>query len=210
MRRWILLAVVLAVATAAACSSSSSSSSSAASTTVANTPADPDPIPEIETVGGTLCEQPYALCNNAECVEDPEDPDVAICTCIREEGWSIGNTSCEDRAPLGNRLVSTFSTANAADLGVMTCPAGLPWANCYDAECEEDPDTGVIECACPITSSDSEWITFGGGCDKDTCSTTLWSAAPASSDPNSAVPSYVNALTDADIPFNPVVDCEDC
>ena len=71
-------------------------------------------VPQIEAAGGVLCDQPYALCNNAQCSLSPDDPDSVICRCSREDGWSIGAISCADRAPTGNRLISSFSPAAAS------------------------------------------------------------------------------------------------
>jgi hypothetical protein len=95
------------------------------------------------------------------------------------DGYSIGFTSCEERAPKGNTLVSTFSTQNATSSSRrMTCPDAETWANCLDMPCEVDPDdpTAAV-CQCQIEDS-GPFSTIGGDCDLATCSSVVWSAAP--------------------------------
>ena len=133
---------------------------------------------EVEIDGAWLCHQPYALCTTAACQPSPHDPATAICRCFVEEGYSIGYTSCDSRRPVGEALVSTFSTQNVtSQFGVMICPASARWANCLDAPCQRDPaNPGEAICPCPIVERGPS-MAFGGQCDLSTCSSVIWSAA---------------------------------
>jgi hypothetical protein len=139
--------------------------------------ASPD-VDALEVDGVWLCNQTYALCTTAPCVPSTTDPDIAVCDCVVLNGYSMGFKTCDERAPSGTRLVSTFSTDNVnAHFGVMTCPSGVPWANCLDMECEIDPtNPAQAHCYC-TTVKTGESKTFGGGCDTATCATTIWSGA---------------------------------
>jgi hypothetical protein len=98
---------------------------------------------------------------------------------VVENGPSIGNKSCAERAPSGTNLVSNFSTINVNNgFFNMTCPEDAPWANCLDVACEIDaynPAQAVCQC---VMVEKGPSLTFGGGCDESTCTSTIWSAAP--------------------------------
>jgi hypothetical protein len=128
--------------------------------------------------GTSLCKQPYALCSSAPCERPEPGATTTSCQCVVLDGYSIGFTSCEERAPKGNSLVSTFSTQNAtSDSYRMTCPDAEIWANCLDMPCELDPDdpTAAV-CQCQAEES-GPYVTIGGDCDQATCSSVVWSAA---------------------------------
>jgi hypothetical protein len=161
--------VPLVAAVASACGSTSSKR--AASGTGAARKA-------VEVEGAWLCDQRYALCTTAACQPSPTDPNVAVCRCYVLSGYSIGFRSCPERAPSGNRLVSTFSTQNVdPSFGAMTCPDEARWANCLDVTCQVDPaNPSQAVCNCPIVKSGPS-LTFGGGCQTGTCTSVIWSAA---------------------------------
>jgi hypothetical protein len=160
---------------AAACGSSSSSSStpvSASSTTTATHRA------ALKVGSAYICQQKYALCTNAPCRPDPHNSKVVICDCVVQDGYSVGLTSCPQRAPHGSTLYSTFSTALVTgDVRAMTCGAHVAWANCVDSICELDPnDAAKATCQCPLVKTGPSF-TLGGDCDTSTCGKTVWSGA---------------------------------
>jgi hypothetical protein len=136
------------------------------------------PASEVEVDGAWLCRQPYALCTTAPCQRSTSDATIATCPCVVLDGYSIGFTTCRERAPAGKTLVSTFSTQNVnSAFGVLTCPADVPWANCLDMPCQLDAlNPALANCQCPIVETGPSF-TFGGGCDTGTCSSVIWSAA---------------------------------
>jgi thiol-disulfide isomerase/thioredoxin len=155
-------------AIASACGSSSANRASP--TTVTNKDA-------LEVDGAWLCNQTFALCTTAPCVPSKTDPNISICRCVVQNGYSIGFKSCTERAQSGTKLVSEFSTVNVnPSFGIMSCPSGVPWANCLDVVCDIDPtDPAQALCQCKTVRT-GESLTFGGGCDTSTCTSTVWSA----------------------------------
>jgi hypothetical protein len=95
-----------------------------------------------------------------------------------QNGHSVGFKSCTERAQSGTKLFSNFSTVNVnPTFAVLTCPSGVPWANCLDQPCEIDPtNPAVVNCNC-LTVKTGESLTFGGACETSTCTSTVWSAA---------------------------------
>jgi hypothetical protein len=136
------------------------------------------PGTEVVIDGAWLCRQPYALCTTAPCERSTSDATIATCRCVVLDGYSIGFTTCSERAPAGKAVVSTFSTENVTSaFGALTCPEDIPWANCLDMPCELDPlDPALATCQCQMVESGPSF-TFGGGCDASTCSSVIWSAA---------------------------------
>ncbi|CAM4407380.1 Methylamine utilisation protein MauE [Mycobacterium basiliense] len=132
----------------------------------------------LEVDGAWLCDQTFALCTTAPCVPSATDPTISVCDCVVVNGYSIGFKTCPERAQSGTSVRSAFSTVNVnTEFGVLSCPSGVPWANCLDVECEIDPTNPArARCQC-ITVKTGESRTFGGGCDTDTCTSTIWSAA---------------------------------
>ncbi|MFF4729611.1 MauE/DoxX family redox-associated membrane protein [Streptomyces mirabilis] len=133
---------------------------------------------QVKFAGGWLCKQRYALCTKAACKPSPSDPNVLICRCVVEYGYSYGYKSCAERAPVDGRLVSTFSTQNTNHhTRTMTCTSRAQWANCLDVECEIDPrNPRHAVCRCKSVES-GDFFTFGGNCDTSTCTSVIWSAA---------------------------------
>jgi thiol-disulfide isomerase/thioredoxin len=152
-------------AAAAACDSGSKSSL-------------PSDVNAFQVDGAWICNQTFALCTTAPCVPSPTDPNISVCDCVVVNGHSLGFKSCSDRAQSGSKVRSNFSTVNInANFAVLSCPSGAPWANCLDVECEIDPhNPALAKCQC-VTVRTGPSITFGGGCDTATCTSTIWSAA---------------------------------
>ena len=144
--------------------------------TPATTPAAPN---ELEIDGAWLCNQTFALCTTAPCELAEDDPSIANCHCIVANAPAIGFKTCPERAQSGVKLSSNFSTVNVnSEFAVMTCPRDAPWANCLDVPCEIDPlNPAVATCQCQMVKTGPS-LTFGGGCDTATCTSTIWSAAP--------------------------------
>lgn len=133
---------------------------------------------ELEFDGAWLCRQPYALCTTAPCERSASDPTLAACRCVVLDGYSMGYTTCAERALSGRKLVSTFSTQNVTSaFGILSCPADAPWANCVDMPCEIDPlDPALATCQCQVVETGPSF-TFGGACNPETCSSVVWSGA---------------------------------
>lgn len=146
-------------------------------------PGTPSPCPagsetELSVDGAWLCRQPYALCTTAPCERSQSDPGLATCRCVVLDGYSMGYTTCQERALTGRKLVSTFSTQNVTSaFGVLSCPENVPWANCVDMPCEIDPlDPALATCQCQVVETGPSF-TFGGGCDASLCAAVIWSGA---------------------------------
>ena len=139
------------------------------------------PAGEVSIDGLWLCNQRYALCTTAPCEPLLADKNTANCACTVEDGYSIGYTSCSERAPSGDTLVSTFSTQNVtSDVRAMVCSEKNLWANCVDMPCEIDPDDSTkATCQCPVEES-GDFIIAGGDCDASTCASVIWSGASTS------------------------------
>jgi hypothetical protein len=133
---------------------------------------------ELALDGAWLCRQPYALCTTAPCERSASDQGMATCRCVVLDGYSMGYTTCPERALTGRKLVSTFSTQNVTSaFGVLTCAADIPWANCLDMPCELDAlDPALATCQCQMVETGPSF-TFGGGCEASSCTSTIWSAA---------------------------------
>ena len=138
----------------------------------------PSDVNAFEVDGVWICNQTFALCTTAPCVPSPTDPNVSVCDCVVVNGHSLGFKGCTERAQSGSKVRSNFSTVNInANFGVLSCPSGVAWANCLDVECEIDPiNPARAKCQC-LTVKTGQSVTFGGGCDTATCTSTIWSAA---------------------------------
>jgi hypothetical protein len=129
--------------------------------------------------GAWFCNQTFALCTTAPCELSQSDPSVANCHCVVVDSYAIGYKTCTERAQSGSALHSNFSTVNVnSEFAVLTCPESAPWANCLDVPCEIDAfNPAVATCQCQLVETGPS-LTFGGGCDTSTCTSTIWSAAP--------------------------------
>jgi hypothetical protein len=137
--------------------------------------------------GAWLCNQPFALCTTASCQPSTTDPNISVCRCVMQNGYSVGYKTCAERAQKGSSVRSDFSTINInSNFKVLSCPSGVPWANCVDVECEIDPtNPAVAICQC-VTVRTGKSFTFGGGCDPTNCASEIWSGASAESSLNTA------------------------
>lgn len=151
---------------------------SAAQATPEATPGGDDPN-AMEIDGAWFCNQIFALCTSAPCELSESDPSIANCHCIVVTSYSIGFKTCTERAQSGMNLTSDFSTVNVnSAFRAMSCPEDAPWANCLDMPCEIDSlNPAVATCQCEMVQTGPS-LTFGGGCDTSTCTSTIWSAAP--------------------------------
>lgn len=129
-----------------------------------------------------VCSQPYALCTTAPCKAVPGSTTQSVCSCIVQDGPSLGQTPCEKRKPVVNsqgklQLTSNFSFSNAATNKILVCKGNYSWTNCLDKPCIVDPqNSNQASCMCDIVKTDT-FITFGGQCDTASCGTTLYSGA---------------------------------
>lgn len=126
-----------------------------------------------------ICKQQYALCASAACIPDPAHPSLGICLCSVQNGYNIGYSNCQHRLPIVDKynvihLISTFSFRDMYNKKAMNCKHS-PWTNCLDKACVIDPSNqNRALCSCPIMPP-SEFVTFGGNCDLNTCNTGFWS-----------------------------------
>jgi hypothetical protein len=140
-----------------------------------------------QMIGGgkmQLCTHTYALCTSALCVPQPGNTRKAICFCDVYEGKSMSTAPCENLRPetdaKGIRTIySTFSYEQAnTGKKVLKCPGGTPWTWCLNKKCTIDPaNPNQAICLCDVMRSQEPWITFGGDCAPETCSTSYWSGA---------------------------------
>jgi hypothetical protein len=131
-----------------------------------------------------LCQQQFALCTSAPCIPEPGNPTVAICSCDVEDGPSLASVACDTVKPStdanGIRTVYSQFALKQWQQGKKTlkCPSGTPWTWCLDKRCTVDPaNPKKAICACDVVRT-GEWITAGGNCNRATCNTAYWSAAP--------------------------------
>ena len=133
-----------------------------------------------------FCEGTYALCIKAPCqpVTNADGTVTKVlCSCVVEQGVSMGPGSCSSRKPRKPRkhgstthLVSTYSNKFNKEEQNLTCDnPDQKWANCYGAACVTDPaDPTRAQCNCPVRKG--KMVTLGGKCAQDSCNA-MWSAA---------------------------------
>jgi len=131
----------------------------------------------------TMCKGRYALCIKAPCEKTPDANKNVRCSCVIEDGWSLGPNTCEERA---KSLTSTYSNLFNGGSRTLTCPQPINWAWCYGASCkkdEHDPKGKLAVCECPVKISTAVILV-----NKDKCAeggkicSEMWSAAyPAES-----------------------------
>ena len=183
-----------------------SSHDAAPTSVVAATPdATPTNPNDIEIGGMWICNQTFALCTTTPCELDQCDPSIATCRCVVENFYSIGSQPCPERAQSGRSLVSTFSTVNVnSEFNIMTCPEDAPWANCLNVPCEIDSfNPALATCQCPMVDTGPS-LTFGGGCDASTCTSTIWSASPTV---QTALEHFVEGMKQVNQPVTLPVTC---
>jgi hypothetical protein len=124
---------------------------------------------------GVLCNQKYAFCGNVACSAVEGQPGKALCICEVLDGYSWGNTTCEQRKATDKTVVSTFAIAPSNPL--VECPAGGQVVLCLDAKCTmEGPKSA--KCMCTSQKSTTPYISGGGNCDTGNCSKQMLSGAP--------------------------------
>jgi hypothetical protein len=125
-----------------------------------------------------MCDGTYALCIKAKCEEQVSGNNQVRCTCIIEDGWSMGPNSCMDRK---NNLTSTYSNRFNVKSNVLSCPQPIAWAWCYGASCEKDPNDPkgkTAICRCPVVNSEAVILVSDNKCsDGSTICSEMWSAA---------------------------------
>jgi hypothetical protein len=146
------------------------------------------------------CFSTYALCISAPCTEIPQFTDdtddtdgtdgtgnsfqatQALCECEVVTGYNIGADDCATRAEIQAQpgyLISTYSVAQTAAKGLLSCDGPAVYADCFNFPCQIDENNPArAHCTCPILPGKGGYVTRGGDCDQANCSK-LWSAAPA-------------------------------
>jgi hypothetical protein len=167
--------------------------------------AEATPSNEVNIDGMWLCQQTYALCSIAPCEPSLADENSSICRCSVEQGYSLGYTSCGERAPSGAKIVSTFSTQNVtSSVRAMICTEKNLWANCLDMPCTIDADDATqATCECPIEES-SDFLVAGGDCDASTCASVIWSGASIS---GNVIPVFEKAMKQVNQPVTLPANC---
>lgn len=145
--------------------------------------ADPPKKPAEFKGEATMCNGRYALCIKAPCEKTPNANNQVRCSCIIEDGWSMGPNTCEERA---KSLTSTYSNAFNGGSNTLTCPQPISWAWCYGAACEKDnrdPKQKMAVCNCPVITSTAVILVSSNKCaDSSKVCSEMWSAAyPAES-----------------------------
>jgi hypothetical protein len=147
----------------------------------------PQTDPSIPPDQAVFCRGYYALCIKALCDPATKASGNVSCSCIVENGWSMGPAACTNAGrsqttppPAGAQLMSTYSNYfNTCDQ-TLSCPSGTTWAWCYGAPCTVDAkDPSRANCTCPLRTSAAK--TLGGGCYPPACSA-IWSAATPAAD----------------------------
>jgi hypothetical protein len=83
------------------------------------------------------------------------------------------NGTCSPTKPGG---VYSFFSLQETGGGVLTCPNGGHWAQCWNAPCEVLPGGKEAKCVCPLSSGG--FATPGGGCNTANCSSQILVGAP--------------------------------
>ena len=124
---------------------------------------------------GGLCNQKYAFCGNVACKAVEGQPGKALCDCEVLDGYSWGNTTCEQRKATDKTVVSTFAIKPSNPL--VECSAGGQVVLCLDAPCTmEGPKSA--KCMCTSQKATTPYISGGGNCDTSNCSKQMLSGAP--------------------------------
>lgn len=135
-----------------------------------------------------FCQGSYALCIKAPCkqITGPGGADHVSCSCVVENGWSMGPAACADSgrnqtnpAP-GAHLMSTYSNYFNTTEQTLNCEnPNTKWAWCYGAACTVDANGKTATCLCPVCTGPSS--TLGGRCNKEACKD-IYSAATPTND----------------------------
>jgi len=162
-----------------------------------------------QTDTARTCTGAYALCTSAPCVPDPREPNKkAICECETAEGMNYGTSTCEDREPGRHdnelTLLSQYSFVQAPTHPVVSCSGGSPWTDCLDMPCTIDPANPLRAiCTCDIVTDGSDFVTYGGSCNTNSCIRSLWSAASPQDFLNGSKQLIADMnLTDEPVPYS--------
>ncbi len=128
------------------------------------------PSCKLDPQGTTVCFGHYALCAKATCKALPDGKNVE-CTCPVLDGPSIadpnqtGNHACAPSDP--KKIYSFFSLQGLKSNGLLTCPAGTQWAQCWNAPCTLEPGGTQAKCVCPLCPG--PFASSGGDCNTANC-----------------------------------------
>lgn len=125
----------------------------------------------------TMCNSRYALCIKAPCEKTPDGNNDVRCSCVIENGWNLGPSSCENR---NKSLTSTYSNKFNGGSRVLSCPRPIDWAWCYGAACAKDahdPKGELAVCKCPVIHSMAVILVSKEKCSDGKICSEMWSAA---------------------------------
>lgn len=132
-----------------------------------------------------FCNGTYALCIKAPCTPVAGDATKVSCSCVVEQGWSMGPAACTDAGrsqpyppPSGTAVMSTYSNLFNTTEHTLTCPSSdTRWAWCFGAPCTVDAnDPKRATCLCPVCTSAAS--TLGGSCHPEACKAIYSAATP--------------------------------
>ncbi len=131
------------------------------------------PSCSIDPKGLTVCFGKFALCDKAVCKAMPGGK-TAECTCPVLDGPSFANPSqtngtCAPKDP--KAVYSFFSLQDFKSNGLLACPSGSQWAQCWNAPCTLQPGGTQARCVCPLCNS--SYLTPGGDCNTANCGTEI-------------------------------------
>ena len=116
----------------------------------------------------------YAYCGPATCTRDGSG-EYALCKgCLKLIGPNIGTVPCAKRAPKGDTYFSSWSmrtNIGPTAMPVVVCDpkqgADIEYANCLNAPCNTDDDTGTLTCKCLIEKNPNKrkWVGQVLNCD---------------------------------------------
>lgn len=136
------------------------------------------PSCKLDPKGLTICFGQFALCDKATCKALPGGKNVE-CTCPVLDGPSFadpnqtGNHSCTPADP--KHVYSFFSLQNLKSNGMLACPTGTQWAQCWNAPCTLEPGGTQAKCVCPLCPG--PYVTPGGDCNPANCAGNIFVGA---------------------------------
>jgi hypothetical protein len=131
------------------------------------------PSCKVDPRGLTVCFGHFALCDKAVCKALPGGK-TAECTCPVLDGPSFadpGQTNGTCTPTHSGEVYSFFSLQDFKSNGVLACPSGSHWAQCWNAPCRLQPGGTEAKCVCPLCNS--SYVTPGGDCNTANCGTEI-------------------------------------
>lgn len=131
------------------------------------------PSCKLDPKGLTVCFGHFALCDKAVCKAMPGGK-TAECTCPVLDGPSFADPSQTNGtcAPTNSgEVYSFFSLQDFKSNGMLACPSGSHWAQCWNAPCKLEPGGTQAKCVCPLCTS--SYVTPGGDCNTANCGTEI-------------------------------------